>query len=141
MNDEAFLQQFEDCTWPFDQWHHRQHIKVAYLYLLRYPSLDNAIDRMRTAIKRYNAAQHVPEAPDRGYHETVTQAWMRLVHFTVSAYGPSANADEFFERHPQLWQFKVLRLFYSQEKLMSAEAKVRFVPPDITELPNLKKFD
>lgn len=139
MDDEAFLRQFEDCTWPFDQWHHRQHVKVAYLYLRQLP-LEEALDRMRDGIKRYNSVHHVPEAPDRGFHETLTQAWMRLVHFTLCEYGPSTNADDFFDQHPQLWQMKVLRLFYSPEHMMSAEAKASFVEPDITGLPVCKKL-
>jgi hypothetical protein len=138
MDDETFLRQFEDCTWPFDQWHHRQHVKVAYLYLQRHP-LDQAIDWMRQRIQAYNSAHRVPETPDRGYHETLTQAWMRLVHFTLCEYGAAASADEFFEQHPQLWQMKVLRLFYSKPRLMSAQAKQEFVTPDITMLPTSKK--
>jgi hypothetical protein len=114
MDDEAFLEQFENCTWPLDQWHHRQHVKVAYLYLRRYP-LDEAIDRMRTGVKRYNAAHQVPETLDRGYHETLTQAW--LVYFTLCQYGPATSAEEFFDQHPQLSQMKVLRLFYSKERM------------------------
>jgi hypothetical protein len=137
MDDESFLRQFEECAWPFDQWHHRQHIKVAYLYLRRYP-LAQAVDRMRESIKRFNAAHRVPEGLDRGYHETLTRAWMHLVHFTLCQYGAAASADEFFEAHPQLWQMKVLRFFYSRECLMSAEAKAGFVSPDISELPVAK---
>jgi hypothetical protein len=138
MDDATFLRQFEECTWPLDQWHHRQHVKVAYLYLRQYP-LAQAVDRMRESIQRFNAAHHVPEALDRGYHETLTQAWMHLVHFTLCQYGPAVSADEFFDAHPQLWQMKVLRFFYTRERLMSAEAKARFIDPDLSELPVAKK--
>jgi hypothetical protein len=139
MDDEEFLNQFEDCSWPFDEWHHRQHVKIAYLYLRKY-SLDQAIARMREHIKRFNAAHRVPEAVDRGYHETLTQAWMRLVHFTLCEYGAAAHADEFFDQHPQLWQMKVLRFFYSSDRLLSAQAKKEYLPPDIAELPISRKL-
>ncbi len=135
MDDAAFLRQFEDCSWPFPQWKHRQHVKAAYLYLRRW-SLPEAIERIRTGIKRYNAAHQVPEAIGRGYHETITQAWMRLVDFILRRYGPAATADEFCDQHPELAEFKVLRLFYSRELLMSARAKAEFVQPDITPLPS-----
>ncbi len=134
MTDDEFLDQFENCSWPHDQWHHRQHILAAYLYLRRYP-LDEAIQRMRMSIKRFNAAHKVPESIDRGYHETLTQAWMRLVHFTLCEYGPADSADAFYDAHPQLWQAKVLRFFYSRERLMSLTAKSQFVPPDLAALP------
>lgn len=133
-NDEVFLQQFESKTWPLAQWHHRQHIKVAYLYLRKYP-FDQAMGKIRAGIKSYNAAHNIPEAPDRGYHETMTQAWMRLVDFILHQYGPAETADHFFDAHPELGQFKTLRFFYSRKLFMSAEAKRNFVEPDITQLP------
>ncbi|HZZ28661.1 MAG TPA: hypothetical protein VFE46_11720 [Pirellulales bacterium] len=137
IDDETFRKQFEDCVFPADQWHHREHVKIAYLYLQHYP-LSEAVEQMRTALKRYNAAQQVPDALDRGYHERLTLAWMRLVHFTLCEYGPADNADAFYQQHPQLWQMKVLRLFYSRERIMSWEAKKNFLPPDITKLPEPK---
>ena len=87
MDDGTFLRQFEDCTWPAVEWRHRQHLKVAYLYLRRSP-LPEALERIREGIKRFNAAHQVPETIDRGYHETMTHAWMRLVYFTLQEYGP-----------------------------------------------------
>ncbi len=77
MDDANFLRQFEECIWPLNQWHHRQHVKVAYLYLRQYPLA--AVDPIGQNIKRFNAAHHVPEAMDRGYHETLTQAWMHFM--------------------------------------------------------------
>lgn len=138
MNDEEFLKQFESSTWPLEEWHHKQHIKVAYLYLCRYP-FDAAMDRIREKIKAYNKAQKIPDAPDRGYHETMTQAWMRLVYLTLCEYGPAETADAFYERSPQLSQLKTLRLFYSREVFMSPRAKVEFVEPDLGPLPRSGK--
>jgi hypothetical protein len=134
MDDETFLKSFEDRTLPFDQWHHRAHIKVAYLYL-RQHCLETAIKQVRAGIKALNVAHQVPEAPDRGYHETMTQAWVRLVHLTLCEYGPGETADAFFEQHPQLSQKKVLRFFYSRERFMSPQAKVEFLEPDLAPLP------
>src|SRR4051812_26038643 len=134
MDDATFLKSFENRTLPFDQWHHRAHIKVAYLYLQQH-SLAQAIEKVRTGIKAYNAAHQVPEAPDRGYHETMTGAWVRLVHLTLCEYGPGETEDEFFEQHPQLSQKKALRFFYSRERFMSPQAKVEFWEPDLAPLP------
>jgi hypothetical protein len=133
-NDDAFLAAFEDCSWPFEKWHHRQHIKIAYLYLRRYP-FETAIAKMCSGIRAYNAAHRVPDAPHRGYHETMTQAWMRLVHYTLSAFGPSETADAFVDAQTQLLSPRALLFFYSQDRLMSAEAKREFLEPDLTPLP------
>jgi hypothetical protein len=138
MNDEAFLEAFERCTLPFDQWHHSAHIKVAYLYLRRYP-LEEAMERVRAGIKAYNAANNVPELPDRGYHETMTHAWVRLVHVILCEYGPEDCSAAFFEQHPELSQKKILRLFYTRERFMSARATAEFVEPDLAPLPHSSK--
>ena len=134
LDDETFLKQFESGVFPFDQWRHDAHIKVAYLYLRRHP-LATAMDKIRAGIKAYNAANNVPEAPDRGYHETTTIAWMRLVHLTLCEYGPCETASAFYEQNPQLSQKKVLRLFYSRELFASPRAKAEFVEPDLAPLP------
>jgi hypothetical protein len=136
--DDKFLAEFEACRWPREEWHHRQHIKVAYLYLRRYP-FDEAITRARERIKAHNAAHCVPEGPNEGYHETVTQAWMRLVYLTLCEYGPAETADKFLDQHPQLGANKVLRLFYSRELVTSPRAKVEFVEPDLAPLPRSNK--
>ena len=137
IEDQDFLQQFERCTLPFTEWNHRSHVKVAYLYLTAHP-LDEAIDRIRRSIKRYNAANDVPEGPDVGYNETTTVAFMHLVHATIKAYGevfPVATADEFCDTHPHLLQTSILRLFYSPTQRMHPDAKQSFVEPDLTQLP------
>jgi len=133
-DDEIFLRKFETAALPREEWHHREHIKVAYLYLLRYP-FEQAIEMMRAGIKKLNAAHGTPETPTRGYHETMTQAWVRLVRVTLDEYGPGRNASDFFEQHPQLSQPKVLRLFYSRELITSAAARANFLPPDLAALP------
>lgn len=134
MSDEEFLAAFESCAHPLDQWHHRDHIKMAYLYLLRYP-LEEATVRIRNGIKAYNKSKSLPEELESGYHETMTQAWVRLVHATLCEYGRAENADAFYEQHPQLSQKKNLRLFYSRGRFVSWEAKREFLGPDLAPLP------
>jgi len=137
-DDETFLEQFEAATWPLEEWHHKQHIKVAYLYLRRFP-FETAMSRMREGVKTYNAAKKLPDSLLSGYHETMTQAWMRLVHFTLCEYGPAESADVFYEQHPQLSQKKTLRFFYSKELFTSPQAKAEFQNPDLAAFPQSKK--
>ncbi len=134
MTDEEFLAGFESCARPLDQWHHRDHIKVAYLYLLRHP-LEEAITKVRAGIKAYNNSKDLPDELTSGYHETMTQAWVRIIHATLCEYGPAENADAFYEQHPQLSQKRNLRLFYSRERFVSWQAKREFLEPDLTTLP------
>jgi hypothetical protein len=134
MNDEEFLRQFEAAIIPMEQWHHREHIRIAYLYLTRHPPAA-AIAKICSGIKALNTAQKVPEAIDRGYHETITQAWIRLVQCTLNEFGPAENADAFMDKHTQLLSKRALLFFYSRDRIMSAEAKARFIEPDLTPLP------
>ena len=133
-DDDVFIQQFESCTFPFDQWHHRAHVKLAYLYAVRFGHAI-AAGKLRAGIRAYNTANHVPDLLTSGYHETMTMAWLHIIHATIQVYGPRATADEFFDFHPQLGQKKILRLFYSPELFMSPAAKREFVAPDLTPLP------
>jgi hypothetical protein len=135
-DDERFLQEFEASRLPKDQWHHQQHIMVAYLYLCRY-TFPVAMDRLRDRIKALNAAHQVPEHQTSGYHETMTQAWLRLVSLTLKQFGPAASAESFYLEHPELSQTKVLRLFYSRELIMSMEAKHAYVQPDLAPFSDL----
>jgi hypothetical protein len=138
MTDDEFAQQFESRSFPFEQWQHRAHVKLAYIYFVRF-DFDAACVKLRDGIRAYNAANNVPNEPTRGYHETITVFWLRIIQMTVQEYGSRATADEFFESHPQLSQKKIHRLFYSADLLMSARAKAEFVEPDLTALPKARK--
>src|SRR5687768_2946386 len=120
MTDEEHLRSFEDLTLPFEEWTHRAHVKVAYAYLRRHP-FDEALDRMRTGVKAYNARHGVPEGPTSGYNETTTHAFMHLVLATMRAYAqthPAPDAEAFCDAHPQLMTKHALRLFYSPQRRM-----------------------
>jgi hypothetical protein len=133
--DGRLLEQFESCTLPREQWVHRAHIRVAYLYLVRHP-FDLAVEKMRSGIQRYNAAVGVVDGLHTGYHETITQAWMRLIAVTIREQGRGKDSEDFCRQQPHLLQRTVLRLFYSRERIMSPAAKHNFVEADLTPLPN-----
>jgi hypothetical protein len=134
MNDDEHLRQFEDQSLPLGCWNHRAHLKVAYLYLTRFP-FDEALRRMRAGVRAYNTAHGITDSPASGYHETMTCAWLHLVHTTLRQFGPSASADAFFDAQTQLSQKRSLLLFYSRDLIMSAAAKVSFIAPDLAPLP------
>jgi len=137
MDDEELLQRFETAALSREEWTHRTHIRIAFLYVTRYP-FNEALDKIRRNIKALNARNAVPEGPQSGYNETITVAFLTLVASTQAAYGrlfPAANSQDFCERHPHLLQKTVLRLFYSPERRGHPEAKTRFIEPDLASLP------
>lgn len=138
MNDEEFPQKFEAADLTEAAWHHREHLRVAYLYLRRFP-FDEAMEKARAGIQAVNAAQNIPESIDRGYHETMTLGWMRLVQCALAEFGPEESADAFLDKHSHLLARRALLFFYSHEQLMSAEAKARFIEPDLAPLPRSRR--
>jgi hypothetical protein len=139
MTDEQFLSQFERKTLPFDQWTHRAHVKIAFLYLRDHP-FDAALSKIRRGIRAYNATNNVPESPTSGYNETTTVAFLHLIAATMAAYSnefPTSTADAFCDTHPQLMTRSVLRLFYSPQRRMHPDAKTKFIEPDLASLPRI----
>jgi hypothetical protein len=139
MTDDELLQRFEAQALSRQEWTHRCHVKVAYLYLSRHPFAE-ALARIRQGIQALNKANKVPEGPASGYNETTTVAFAHLIAATIEAYGatlPAASAEEFCDRQPQLLSPHILRFFYSPERRMDPRAKTQFLEPDLAPLPRL----
>jgi hypothetical protein len=137
MDDLTLLRRFEAAELLADEWHHREHVRLAYLYLLEAP-YDKALDRMRAGLKALNAAQNVVETLERGYHETLTQGWMHLVYGALSEYGPAECSEAFFEEQSHLLARRAMYFFYTRGRLRSPEAKAAFIEPDLTPLPRIR---
>ena len=116
MDDEQFLSGLEACTLPPEHFNHAGHLRLACLYLARYP-LDEAIARTCSTIRAY--ATHLGAA--NKFHTTMTVALVRLLH----AHGPAALADA----------HAVLALHYSPALLAAPDARAAFVAPDLAPLP------
>ena len=135
MDDAHFLREFEAAAIPRERWKHRDHIRMAFLYL-RDHGLEGALPRIRAGIRALNRANRVPESATSGYHKTVTVAWATLVEATLRAWGAPESFAEFETQNPHLLSKTLLRLYYSRERVFSAEAKTRFVAPDLAPLPS-----
>ena len=132
--DAELLGSFEAATLPGDAWHHAQHIRIGWLMLERHGEFGAAMNAMRAGIKKLNVAHGTVDGPGRGYHETMTHAFLRLIDSARRNYGREADSAAFVEAHPELARY-CLRLFYSRGRIMSEEARMRFVEPDLTDLP------
>ena len=134
MSDEAFLAAFEATAIPVDEWHHRDHLRVAYLYL-RADDFATALARIRAGIRALNSAHGTPETLTSGYHETLTVAWALRIAQALDAGDPGTFAA-FLERHAELADRHGLRDSYSGERITTARAKREFVAPDKCALPS-----
>jgi hypothetical protein len=116
---------FEACALPCERWTHRAHLEVAATYAVRYP-LHQATDRIRLNIRRYNESL----GNFTGYHETITVAFMRLVAARLREERPAELAG-FVNDLAGRFRVNSLLDYYSETRLWSAEARERFVEPDV----------
>jgi hypothetical protein len=121
MSDDEFVRAFESCELSPDLFHHRDHIRLARIYIDRLGAAE-ATKRFRTSIIKF--AGHIGKSEK--YHETITLAWMKLVIHAVAA----APADL-----PILLDKKYIERFYSPELLATDAARTLFVEPDRSALP------
>jgi hypothetical protein len=127
VDDREFIERFEDGTLPEDRFHHVDHVRLAWLYLSRLPLLQ-ALDRYTTGLKRFAAAAG---KPDR-YHETITWAYLFLIHERMERAGHPRSWEEFIAANPDLeaWDGGVLGRYYRKETLDSGLARRIYLLPD-----------
>jgi len=129
LDDETFIARFEDCTLPNTAFHHRDHVRLAWLFLHRAPLLA-ALTRFTEGLQRFARAN----GHDGLYHETITWAYLFLVHQRIAT-APAAGEtwEEFTARNPDLitWNPSVLSAYYREETLTSELARRVFLMPDL----------
>ncbi len=127
---DALVAQFQHQTLPIKEWTHEAHLTVA-LWHLKNHTLAEATCMLRSGIITYNKATGGENSPTRGYHETITLLWIKIIYDYViknqdknlqdlcNAFLSSAYADRTFPLQ-----------FYSHERLFSTEARAFWVEPD-----------
>ena len=130
LSDIEFARAFESCELPNECFHHRDHIRLAWIYLTRYDEPE-ARERLGQAIRRF-ASHH---GKSDKYHETVTVAWLRLVARAMVRVPRGASFDELTVAAPELLDKRTLEGFYSAAVLASPEARASWLEPDLQALP------
>ena len=134
MDTARLVSSFEQTTLSRECWTHETHVHVAWYYA-RTRCPEDAIEAMRRGIRKYNEVIGIESGQHSGYHETVTVAWMRIMHDLVQGRAEDEGFDEFLEAHPELLEKQILLRYYSRACLVSSEARAGFVEPDISSLP------
>jgi len=127
VSSDERIRQFEKGTTPTDTFHHADHVRLAFDYVCRYSVLE-AVQRFSDALKRFAAAQGKAQR----YHETITWAYLLLIHERIARTGCVQTWEEFVECNADLllWKDGVLSTLYRQETLDSDFARRVFVLPD-----------
>ena len=131
MNDAQLLRAFESCELTPATFRHREHLRIAYLYLTRYP-LATARRRLKRGLLRLLA--HLG-APPSHYHETMTRAWLLAVDHFLHRHGPQENSGQFFQVSACLLDKEIMHTHYTPDRLRSPAAQRRFIEPDLDPIP------
>jgi hypothetical protein len=128
MTDQELIQHFENGTLPNEYFHHREHVRVAFLYVCQYTALE-ALQLFSKGLRRFAALNGKPQL----YHETITWAYVFLIRERVARAGKKQSWDEFAQHNPDLLQWKdgILTQYYQAETLQSEIARAVFVFPDL----------
>jgi len=127
MNDEEFIQRFENCTLSAESFHHRDHVRAVWLYLRRYSVLET-LNRFSEGLKTFAIANGKPNL----YHETITWAYVLLINERIERRGHEQSWAEFVDSNADLfdWKNSILKSYYHDETLRSEMARKAFVFPD-----------
>jgi hypothetical protein len=127
MTDDEFIASFENCSLANESFHHSDHVRMAFLYLRRYPALE-ALRRFSTSLARFAAANGKPQL----YHETITWAFLLLIRERLARTGSQQTWTEFADSNGDLlnWKNNVLKKYYRAETLSSDLARTTFLFPD-----------
>jgi hypothetical protein len=128
MTDQELIEQFEDGTLPIEGFHHREHVRTAFLYLTKYPVLE-ALQIFSRTLRRFAEARGKPQL----YHQTITWAYIFLIQERMARAGSKQSWEEFARDNPDLlvWNDGILTRFYRSETLTSELARTVFLLPDL----------
>ena len=130
-SDMEFRTSFEAGGIPPSGFSHREHLRLAYVYLCE-SDTDEALEKMRSALKRFLDANNVPAGK---YHETLTLSWLQAVgHFMNLSQG-AASFDGFLAADDRLLDTNIMLTHYRRETLFSEKARLDFVAPDLQPIP------
>lgn len=130
---EKLISQFIECTLPKTEWTHEAHLMTGLYHLAKFG--DQALPEMRLRIQRYNESAGTLNDDHHGYHETMTVFWLWIlrevfadengtVHWNQDTLDDLLFDENMSDRN--LWLD-----YYSKERMLSVEARKRFVEPDL----------
>ncbi|HEX8845976.1 MAG TPA: hypothetical protein VF791_15095 [Pyrinomonadaceae bacterium] len=130
---EAVVRGFEECTLPDAEFSHPAHLIVALSYLhVSGLTTSSAAERMRAGLYRFLDHYGIDR---RKYNETITLFWIKLVRgFLDRTEASRPFCDIANEMIRAYGTSRLVFSYYSTEHLMSEEARVGWVEPDLKPL-------
>lgn len=131
---DDLIERFHQVTIPASEFTHAAHLVVGLWHAATFDE-GEALTRLRAGILRLNAFHGTPNTDTRGYHETITRAYLVLLtsfarahaHLSGGALAQALLASDLAHR-------EALMHFYSKERLLSMGARREWVEPDVRPL-------
>jgi hypothetical protein len=130
LSDAEFVATFESYNLPATEFHHADHVRLAWIYLREFGEAE-AAERILVGIQRFSSHNGSPGK----FHVTRTLAWMALVAESRRATPEISGFSEFAAAHPHLFDAQRLLNFYSLSHLESEAARMGWVEADRRPLP------
>ncbi len=126
MDDRTLVARFEDGSLPAAELRHREHVRIAWIYLREQP-FEEAAHRFCTNLRRYAARQGKAGL----FHTTITWAYLALVSERIAARPATDDFDAFARANADLFDHKngALAAYYDKATLDSPSARAAFVLP------------
>lgn len=124
----AIIKAFKNCTVKRGEWGHPEHLILAYHFSVE-NDFETAYEKMKSGIFNLLNAFEVDLSQEMPYHETMTVFWLKTV-YSYAEDNPEIsveNINELIEKFDKFYPGK----FYSNELLMSDEARAEYVEPDL----------
>jgi hypothetical protein len=133
---EAIAARFAAAAIPAVDWTHETHLMIGAWHVARFGP-DAALDRLRAGIRALNAAHGTIDSDTRGYHETITRAYVRLIASFIGGRpeGEALDATVAALLASPLAARDVMARHYSKALLFSVAARRGWVEPDREPLP------
>ena len=123
LTDDELIAGFEAASLP--SLPHADHVRLTILYLTRH-GREETQRKLFEGLQRFAAAKGVPEK----FHVTMTIAWLDLVDDARTRHPEAPDPSALVTACPELLNRDELLRFYTSERLLSNEARQRWVPPD-----------
>jgi len=123
VTDDELIAGFEAASLP--EFPHADHVRLTILYLTRHGREDTQ-KKLFEGLQRFAAAKGVPEK----FHVTMTIAWLDLVDDARRRHPEARDPAALLQASPELLNRDALLRFYTSERLLSDEARQRWIPPD-----------
>jgi len=126
------------CALRREEWTHEAHLAACLWLLAERPDIVPERD-LPDLIRRFNESLGGVNSDSEGYHETITQCFIRAVRLFLARTDPAlplvekVNGLLASEEGRREWPM----CFYDPKTLFSVEARKGWVEPDVAEMPSL----